>query len=321
MDNFGIVNIYGHIPNKSEIVIGVGNYNNVHGLLAYFPIENLLQIRPLPEIIIPSVIELILTYENPSSVNNNDNRVYFSLAIKNNYHLKSKQNNTNQDKFNQTYINVNIEQEGDKKIACACISTEKAYFWIDYSSIDKKPRSKLLAGALYSLQTTFGEQNYVVSWKIQGFSNGDLIIFLPTKWYEPNHNISNNTTQENFCQSESGVITLTERLNQIKFKGYTTQQWCEDVSFVTHCIDDEQCGKCLGPCRDPNQICYANFNSTGDKFICGVPNKEPKLNQSLLVSFTESPVQTMGTFATWLAIIAIVIIVIVLTWGLSKKNN
>lgn len=298
----GIVNIYGHIADKSELVLGVGSYNNIHGLLTYFPTEDLLQMRSLPDILTPSVTELILTYEKPLSVNKTE-RVYFTLAVK----------STNK------YINVKIELDGDKKVACACISPEKAFFWIDYSSIDKTPRSRLLAGALYSLQTTFGEQDYIVSWKIQGFFNGDLIIFLPTTWYEHADN-----RQSGFCHAKTGIITLVEKLNQLSFKGYTTQQWCEDVSYISHCTDTKQCGNCLGHCHDPSHICFLNPGSSivpGENFVCGLPSNEPKLNQSTLVSFTDTPPQTTGTAATWIALISIFIIVALLTWGLSRHYN
>ena len=299
MDNLGIVDIYGHIPDKSELVLAVGSYNNIHGLLTYFQSEDLLQMRTLPEILTPSVIELILTYEKPSSITSTD-RVYFSLAVK--------------DETVNKYLNIRIELDGDKRVASACISPEKAFFWIDYSSIDKIPRSQLLAGALYSLQTSFGEQDYIVSWKIQGFFNGDLVIFLPTTWYEP------STNDNVFCYSKTGVIPLVDSLNQIGFKGYTTQQWCDDVPHVSHCTDNKHCGDCLGQCPDPKHICFVNPDNLGEKFICGLPSDEPKLNQSTLVSFANNPPQTTGTFATWFAIIAIFLIVSLLTLALSRLS-
>lgn len=299
MDNVGIVNLYGHIQDKSELILGVGSYNNIHGLLTYFPSEDLLQMRSLPEILTPSVIELILTYEKPSSVTVTE-RVYFSISVK----------GTN------NYINVRIELDGDKKVACACISPEKSFFWIDYSSIDKTPRTQLLAGALYSLQTSFGEQDYVVSWKIQGFFNGDLVIFLPTKWYEHTDKL-----QSGFCQAKKGVITLVESLNQLSFKGYTTQQWCDDVSHVYHCTDTKQCGECLGQCNNASHICFVNNDTSilpGKNFVCGLPSNEPKLNQSTMVSFADTSLQTTGTAATWIALVAIFVIIGLLTWGLSR---
>lgn len=301
-----IVDIYGHIPDKSELIIGVGNYNNIHGLLTYFPSEDLLQMKTLPEVITPSVVQLILTYEKPSNIDKS-NRIYFSLAVKD---------------APSRYINIKIDIDDDDKVACACISSEKAFFWIDYSNIDRTPRSQLLAGSLYSLQTTFGEQEYIVSWKVKGFSNGDLIIFLPTKWYE-------TSSQDNFCQYKEGIITLVESLNQLGFKGYTSQQWCEDVPHVTHCSTEMQCGDCMGQCRDVNHICYPNpeYNSVNphpniNKFICGDHKHEPKMDQSSIVSFSDTtPIQTTGTTATWVAIITIFVIVALLVWGLTRKNN
>jgi hypothetical protein len=327
--HLGTVDIYGNISDKSELMIGIGNYNNIHGLLTYYPSNDCLEMKPLHEILTPSIVELVLTYETPSNINNK-NRVYFSLGVKESRVLSSSQlhctatqyndpeyNNDHhtetlisQQKYNK-YINVKVELDGDKTVACACISSEKGFFWIDYSSIDKIPRSQLMAGGLYALKTTFGEQEYVVSWKIQGFSNGDLVIFLPTTWYE----------RENICEMKNGTITLMESLQQLRFKGYTSQQWCEEVPFVTHCTDSEQCGHCLGQCQDPNNICYVNGNpseSETTKFICGFPGNEPKFIQSNMISFADNPPQTTGTSATWVAIILILVIVIMLTWGIFR---
>jgi len=291
-----VVSVYGHICDKSELLIGVGNYNNIHGLACYYPNEDLLQIRSIPEIMTPSVIELILHYENQTHGTSSD-KVYFSLEVKNSdIGVPSR------------YINVNIEVDGDRKVACAIISPEKAYFTIDYSTIDKTPRSHLLAGALYSLQTTFGEQNYIVSWKINGFANGDLVIFLPTTWYE---NIEGN------CHMKKGVNNLIDSLNQLQFKGYTTEQWCENASHVVNCHDNNLCGDCFGPCQNSNHICWPD----GDKFICGYPQNEPNMIQLSMVSFAEttSIPQTTGTAATWIALVAIFLIVGILAWGLTHK--
>lgn len=331
MDALGIVDIYGHIPDKSELILGVGNYNNIHGLLTYFPSEHLLQIQQLREVLTPSVIELILTYEKPSHADNT-NRIYFSLGVKDVVPPKSelvcsenivsesiqKESILSQQKCNK-YINVKVELDGDKPVACSCISSEKGFFWVDYSSIDKIPRSQLLAGGLYSFKTTFGEQDYTVSWKIKGFSNGDLIILLPTTWYEKSQD------NENFCEMKMGVNLLEEKLKQLSFKGYTNQYWCEEIPFVTHCSIDEYCGNCLGQCGNPNNICYINTDTSlnnplsHSKFICGSPTLEPDLDQYSMISFSETPPQTTGNVATWVAIIAIVILVALLTWGLTSK--
>lgn len=301
-----IVDIYGHIPDKSEIIMGIGNYNNIHGLLTYHINENTLQMKLLSEIVTSSILQLTIKYETPSTGDNLD-RVYFSLAVKD---ILKTSTTKNLDK----YVNIRIEPDGNNKIACAYISHEKALFWIDYSNIDKVPRSQLLAGALYSLQTSFGEQNYVVSWKIQGNPNGDLIIFIPTTWYE-------RIVPENICQKNNGIATLFERLNQISFKGYTTYQWCEDATNITHCTEGNYCGECLGQCNDANDICYLNTDKIyTSNFICGDPSLEPKLNKSSLVSPAEETLSTTGNAATWVVIIIIFILVIALVWSISNNN-
>lgn len=296
-----IVNIYGNIPDKSEIILGIGNYNNVHGLLTYFPHDDLLQMRSLSEIITPSVLPLIINYEKPSSVTDDD-KIYFTLSLKD----------------TDRYINVKIDVDAGQKVACACVSKYKAYFSIDHSVIDRKPRSQLLSGSLYSLETILGEKNYIVSWKINGFANGDLIMFLPTTWYE---------SSDSSCQEKAGIISLVESLQQLSFKGYTTQAWCDEAAHVINCVDNNLCGDCMGPCNDSNHICYPNPDMNGSikyKFICGYPQSENKLDQTSMVSFTDSTEQqpaASGTTATWIAIIVIVIIVSLLTWGLSRKNK
>ena len=314
-----VVNVYGHLCDNMDVVIGVGNYNNIHGLACYYPNEDLLQIRSMPEIMTPSVIQLILRYEKLTNTLSTD-KVYFSLEVKNNDSTAPAR-----------YINVNIDVDGDQKVACAIISSEKAFFTIYYSTVDKTPRSELLAGALYSLQTTFGEQNYIVSWKINGFTNGDLVIFLPTAWYETidvseAHIGKLNTDYpivgspralDGDCQMRTGINNLIDSLNQLKFKGYTTQQWCESASHVVNCHDNNLCGDCFGPCQDPNNICWPE----GDKFICGPPQNEPNMIQLSMVSFADTPStpQTTGTAATWIAIVAIFLIVAILAWGLTHK--
>jgi hypothetical protein len=138
MDNsniLSVIDIYGHIPDRSEIVLGIGNYNNIHGLLTYFPSEDLLQMRFNSELLNPSILKLILNYEQIT-----DNRLYLSLSVN-----------------DSQYINIKSNSE-------ACISSEKALFWIDYSSLDRSSkilRQQLLSGVLYSLKTTHDQ---VVTW-------------------------------------------------------------------------------------------------------------------------------------------------------------
>jgi hypothetical protein len=298
-----IVDIYGHIDDGSELVIGVGNYNNIHGLMTYSHraaatnlgsiLHDDIDMRTLPEIHTPSVVELVVNYEKPMTTITN-NKLYFTLKVKD----------------SENYISVKIETDGERRIAVACISREKTYFWIDYSIIDRTPRSKLLSGSLYSLRTIFGEQEYVVSWKINGFSHGDLIIFIPISWYE--------ATSESQCQNKTGLINLVESLNQLKFKGFTTKEWCESAPNIINCSEGKICGDCIGQCQDLNHICYPNPDIGGSKFICGIQSIET-MNQSSMITLSESPPSTTGTVPTWIAIISIVVIVSLLTWGLSRR--
>jgi hypothetical protein len=319
MQRHDIVDIYGDLVDGSSVIISAGNFNNISGILAYYSGDDLLQIRPLPEIIAPAVPELILTYERPITARSD--KIYFSLQV--NDFSKSPR-----------YINVNIEAQGNQKIAVACISTEKAIFNIDYSSIDQpnsSGRNYLMAGSLYSLEYTLGEQTYVVSWKIHGFSNGDLIIFLPTTWFEPQNPSTQSVSNQNYniCEKYSGVDLLLERLNQLQFKGFTTQKWCETVPNVSHCQDNNLCGDCMGQCLDPSHICYPDLNgknlngknlNNSPPFVCGPKHLAPNMMETNMVSFsTSDPPPTTGTGATWVAVILIFIIILLLAWGLNTR--
>lgn len=276
-----IIDIYGPIPNKSELTLGIGTYNTIDGLLTLQ--SNILKIQTLKNI--NNIIELILTYENKIS-----DRIYFSLAVKN----------------SNKFINIQIELINDKNVAYACISKSKCLFWIDYSSIDKNPRSQLFSAVLYSLKTSFGEQDYVVTWKIDKSLNKDLIIFLPTTWYESSN-----------CEINQGIDTLIDKLTKKSFKGFTTQQWCEELSFIKHCTNDQQCGECLGNCPNINHICYVD-TQTPNSFICGPKELEPKILSTNVLPSNSSNVNC--TYITWIVIISIFIIVAFLTWGLSYRN-
>lgn len=286
-----IVNIYGDILHRSEIIIGVGNYNNIHGLLTHNHLLDDIEMISLPEIISPSVVQTIVNYESP--ISSDDDRLYFTLAVKG----------------TSKYIGVKIQSDTNRKIAIASISNEKTYFWIDYSAVDKISRSNLLSGTLYSLKTSFGEKEYVVSWRIKGFSAGDLVMFLPTTWYESDPTIG--------CVKKNGIMSLIETLNQLKFKGYTTSDWCEHQKEVINCPEGKLCGECLGQCLNINHICHSNINSTNsyDRYICG-----PKQLQQSNVTFSSTPTTT-GTTATWFAIILVVIIILLLVWGLNNNSN
>lgn len=275
------VTIYGLIPDGSSIILGVGNYNSVHGILTYLPTTDLLQMASLSKIITPTVLELIISYEIQS------NKLYFTLMV--------KDTASEDDPIKRGNRYICMRTENDRRVAC--IGLEKTLFWIDYSSVDKVSRNQLLAGSLYSLQTVYEGMNHIVSWKIHDFSNCDLIVFLPTTWYETDVNAS--------CQMKSGVSTLIESLNQSKFKGYSIQEWCQNIPGVVHCIDDKQCGACLGRCPNDNELCYSNSKN---QFVCRSVSSQ-----------TETP-STTGTNAALIAIVVIIIIVALLVWGFSRRD-
>lgn len=299
------VNLYGDIRSDSSVIIGAGNFNNISGVLV--DDADRLQIRSMAEVLAPTVVEFILHYEQPITAQ--PNKLYFSLRVKPTrplFQTLEKLPTSN----SVRYLNAKIEAEGDRQIAVTCLSSDKAIFSVDYSAIDRTNRDHLLAGSLYSLEYTFGEQTYVISWKMHDSINGDLIIFLPTTWYE---------RQLEICSQQSGVNLLVERLNQVQFKGFTTQKWCETMPGVTHCQDNSLCGDCLGQCADPSQICYPNLD-TGN-FICGSKQVAPDMTENNLVSFSDvdPPPTTTGTGATWVAVVIIFLIVLLLAWGLNTR--
>lgn len=273
-----VSNIYGPITNDTEVILAIGHYNNVHGLLTHIP-NDVLQMRSLANIIAPTIIELILTYHS-------DNK--FSLGVK----------GTNM------YIGVESPQNETRTVT-AVVSDIKTFFSLDFSAVDKIPRSKILSGVLYSLRTTINEQQYTVTWRIQGFANGDLIIFLPTTWYEKDVDI---------CIKRSDTPILLDKLNKLRFRGYTNQKWCEQLPSLTHCTTDNYCGKCLGNCYQNNQICYPDINGS---FICGPSDDNKDIVDPTTSTTTTSSISR--STATWIAVGAIIIIVALLVYGLARK--
>lgn len=286
-----IVDIYGQIFDKSEIIIAVGNYNSIHGVASYNPSNNLLQISSLSDVDSDLVLELIINHESLKPTN----RLYFSLIVK----------DTN------NFINVNISNN----VATACIGSNKAIFWVDYSSIDHIPRPQLFSGVLYCLYTIVNNKAYPVTWTIDGFPNGDLVIFLPTTWYE----------FQNSCQIFTGTRTLIENLNQLKFKGYTNLEWCENMASVTHCVN-ESCGDCLGNCDSETENCY--YSHINNKFVC-LPHQsqsdhlQPDHLQSdhLQSDHLEPSNAGTGTVATLIAITIVIIIVALIAWGIARYDE
>jgi len=259
-----VVNIYGQIDNLSEVVLGIGNYNNVFGLLTLE--EDNLSMKLLSELLIPNIVELILEYSSEH---------LFTLAIKN----------------TDKYIGVKSEtslNHVNGKVLYTCISDTKTYFSINYSSIDRVSRSNIFSGALYSLFTIVDGIKSYVSWKFNGLPYSDLILFLPLSWYG-----------HDTCENKTGLITLVENLNQLRFKGYTNEQWCKNIKHVIHCNDEQRCGNCLGYCDDDLHICKLDDNNN---FIC----------ESTIINTTNDQ-----TNYTWLAVLLTIIIILFLWWALS----
>lgn len=144
------LNIYGDIPDESDVIIGIGNRNSVHSLLTYFAKHDNLQIRPIGDIATPSILIATLLYH------------------KDGFYLKVK--GTSQ------YINFKIESGK----AVASLSNNKCLLHCDYSIIDKNPHSRILAGSLMSLCNSQED----IYWKVQGFTPNRMIMFLPLNWYE-----------------------------------------------------------------------------------------------------------------------------------------
>lgn len=274
-----VVNIYGDLRNNVELVVGIRNYN-IHGLLTYE--TDGIVMKPITNINSDSIVEVVLTYENETTCSD---RIYFSLAVK------------GSDKY------INIKDNS----GLAYISDEKANFWIDYSGLDRKPRDQILAGSSYSLKTMNNGEECVVIWKIDGFSSGDLVLFLPTTWYEKNG--------DNVCQSIMGINLLVEKLQQTNFKGYTKENWCNEGFDINNCSDDdEKSGNCMGYHNNEEHICYIKEGN----FICESVKEEPKIADLIPEA---NPPMTSGTTATWIAIVIVFVLVLLITFGLSSLNS
>lgn len=307
-----VSNIYGPIINGSEVALAIGNYNNVHGLLTYIAGDTL-QMKSLSNVVSPVIIELVLNYST-------DNK--FSLGVKG----------------TDTYIGVESPQlVGEMRTVTAAITNVKTYFTLDFSTVDKLPRNKILSGVLYSLRTVVGEQQYTVNWKIQGFADGDLVIFLPTTWYEraelkagllaePRAELKAELRAEtkagllaelraetNTCNKWTDTPILLDKLNQLRFRGYTNQKWCEQLPTLTHCTADSNCGKCLGNCHRNDHICYPDTNGN---FVCGIIDDTQDIVAPAITTVTSS---ISRASATWIALGAILIIVALLAYGLFRR--
>jgi hypothetical protein len=278
-------NIYGNIKNNQEIIISIGNYNNIFGLLSNMDgslkVNNLTEINEIADT--RKIIRFILIYENLKTHDKKlNNPLDYSINPKDllNNHLKDYSINPkdllkfslkiNDDGGDDKYLNIKIN---NKNKAIATISSKKAIFWVDYSTIDNvnSARTNLLAGSLYLLATYNNNIKYNIQWPINNDLNSELVIFLPTQWYEKN--INN-------CQlNNGGYIQLIDKLKQLSFKGYNTKKWCEEVDYIYNCDINTKCGDCMGMC-DTNKICQPDF--INNKFKCVDHRKN---NKDLDVSF------------------------------------
>ena len=197
-------------------------------------------------------------------------KLKFTLKLQDNDILYTINNTKNK---KDRYLNIKVI---NKDTAIAVISEEPRIFWIEYSTIDNSYRSNLLAGSLYLLATNNNNKKYNVQWKINTDLNGELIIFLPTTWYEK---------FDDYCKlNTGGYIQLIENLKRLSFKGYTTDKWCEEVSHIYNCDIYNKCGDCMGTC-DGNKICLPNLENNNAKFLCDDYTNEEKLYNYEAITF------------------------------------
>ena len=280
-------NIYGNIKNNQEIIISIGNYNNIFGLVSNIngsiKVNNLNEINEITDK--RKIIRFMLIYENlktNTEILNNGVKPHYSINPKDLLNNRVKPYSVfppemlkfslkiNDDGGDDKYLNIKIN---NKNKAIATISSKKEIFWMDYSTIDNvnSDRTNLLAGSLYLLSTYNNNIKYNIQWPINNDLNSELVIFLPTQWYEKN---SNN------CQlNNGGYIQLIDKLKQLSFKGFNTKKWCKEVDYIYNCDINTKCGDCMGMC-DTNKICQPDF--INNKFKC-VDHR--KINKDLDVSF------------------------------------
>lgn len=262
-----MASIYGPLSSDASLVIGTGHHNSVHGLLCHEPDESLM-VRPLARVSPSAVVEL--RWE-PITKNT------FVLHI---YDSHSKHG----------YLGVRVESDGNRNYAIAALVPEPTVFSLHYSTVDARPHYRMMSGTLSSLTTRVGESDYTVHWRIEGFEPGDLILLLPTEWFDSH------------CVVQSGLHDLITSLKQINYRGYTQSSWCQAVPQIRNC-ENTGCGECLGPCTNPQQICVVNEHAVKYPFTCIVPEGEE--------------VDDSNNAITWLAVIIVFLVVIILALGLT----
>jgi len=279
-------NIYGNIGDNKEIIIAIGNYNNIFGLMSDIKIQSnnsnedfikSIHLNNIDTITDKNnILKFIITYEsdkehkyNKVDGNNKAKQLKFTLKLQDNDVIYTINNTKNK---KDRYLDIKIL---NKDTAIAVISEEPRIFWIEYSNIDNSYRSNLLAGSLYLLATNYNNKKYNVNWKINNDLNGELIIFLPTTWYEKTGDL---------CKlNNGGYLQLIDNLKRLSFKGYTTDKWCEEVAHIYNC-ENTKCGNCMGSCDD-NKICFPNLENNNNNFICDDYTNEDKLYNYQAITF------------------------------------
>lgn len=303
--NTHVNNIYGHLEDRSDIVIAMGDYNSVQGLARNDSnaAENII-IDTLAKVNIENILVLQLQYHDV------DNRTpMFCLKVP------------------DRGLYLAVDNRG-----LATLSSKKTWLTVDYSTVDRKPRPTLLAGALYSLMIM--ETRRVIKWNIANHEqHGDLIICLPTRWYEKHHDV---------CVKQSGIDKLISAVNRPTFKGWTTRSWCEQAAGVRYCTPNERCGSCLGFTEHADRVCYPKFTPTTQRptlqtngiqrssgkfplaqtptrvppqqqYTTGAASSEPlKYDNDMLVANTD--------YSALFAVLAIFIIAIIIVLAMSYRT-
>lgn len=247
-----IVDIYGDLQNDSEIIIGAGNFNQIHGLLT-----DKLIIDKLDSINIKSIPKFILSYKILNR------KLYFSLY----------------NRATSMYLYINNNKY-------PILSATPQYMDIEFSCISHR-NTEIFAGTLYSVKFN----NKIISWPVANFSSTELIMFLPTTWYE---NIDGTV------QKLDSFHLLLQKIKLNYFKGYTNKYWCESVPNVEYCRYKDSCSNCFGSCPQ-KQYCSYDKN-----FKCEYDDT----NQQS-VTFASDTSSSSSTIIFWIVFVIILFLIFV----------
>jgi hypothetical protein len=295
--------IYGYLNDKKNIIITIGNNNNILGALIFK--NDKLQFTDNNKYF-DKIVEWELNYLSNSDTENKS----FSLYCKKfNMYLFTDENNI------------------------ATLSTNKKIFNIGFSSVDKIPRQKLLSGVLYNLY----DDDKLVKWNMKKFSHVDLISFLPTTYYS----LQDFQDSDSQVNSDSRVNNIIIENETIKFlmtgigsntgtdtdtrKKFTEKEWVKYQNFL-HCEKNNKCGKCLGNCNN-DKICVLRtedsnqspvlktlkdiWNPGKSTFIC--VNRENEFSTD-----TNNNNNTKNDIMTIIVLISIIVIIALLIYGKVK---